>query len=252
MCTIIDNILGSVEKLKIEKTVCYGIESSNPEKTFKSNENIEVVACGLYSNKDPQKGDYRYRLDIEIKNKKNDSCDKRLIVLLMNPSNTYPKTGFDYTIENIIRIAYKMKYKRIIVFNSSPYIDGNSDTQICNNCLQPDEDYKKMNTDYIVNQINRLSEDIDFMLAWGGNKNKVTNEQEYLKAIFNFFNKKNARAIINVYRRTKNKPCHASIRVQNKYGYISDFLKNKNSFEPLEIIKLKSSDIYKLRIPRNL
>ena len=68
MCTIVDNILGSVEKLKIEKTVCYGLKSSKPEKRFESDENIYVSAYGLYNNKNPQKGDYRYRLDIEIKN----------------------------------------------------------------------------------------------------------------------------------------------------------------------------------------
>ena len=34
---------------------------------------------------------------------------------------------FDYTIKNIIRMAYKLKYNKIVVFNSSPQIDGDGD-----------------------------------------------------------------------------------------------------------------------------
>ena len=240
MSTTKDIILGTIEVLEIKDSFPYSLGN------FISSEMINVIGRGYYNTDTPQNGDYRYRLDIEIQNEKDDYINKQLVALLMNPSNTYPDTGFDYTIKNIIRIAYKMKYKNIVVFNSSPYIDGNSDRQ--RNQQQNtsiNQNYIDNNTMYVNNYLTSTKV-FDFLIAWGGDKSKITNEQTYLQTYYNLKTEKDEIPIIYTYGKTKNnKPCHASIRVQNKYGYVSKFL-NDGKFIELEIIKrrYRNADLY--------
>ena len=75
---------------------------------------------------------YRYYIELEMNNPKN---NKTLVVLMLNPSNTFPemngkKSTVDGTVKNAVRIAYKAGYSKVIILNSFNYIDGNSLTAI--------------------------------------------------------------------------------------------------------------------------
>ena len=77
-------------------------------------------------------------------------------------------------------------------------------------------------------KIDSVKENSTFLIAWGGNDNKVTNIQNYMK-IFD-----DNKIDIFAYNKTKSgKPCHASIIVENCKKYISNFLDEANELMPL-------------------
>ena len=157
----------------------------------------------------------------------------------MNPSNTFASTDkskvFDYTIKNIIRVAYKLKYNKITVLNSYPRIDGDSNSQN----ISIDENIANINTEFIKDYVLKNKENSTLLIAWGGSNKKVTNMQKYLDVFYN------NKIEIYAYRKTSNnKPCHASILVENRYNYVSNFLNNDEKLKPL-CIKRNKKNQYK-------
>lgn len=230
---IIDK-LGKIYKINLKGTVNYKL----PNCTKLNDIILDVSGYGYYSSPNPQKHDYRYYLNIEIKNTKFKK-KKEFVAILMNPSNTFASTDkskiFDYTIKNVIRIAYKLKYNKITVLNSYPRIDGDSNSQN----MSIDENIAKINTEFIKDYVLKNKEKSTFLIAWGGNDKKVTNIQKYLEVFYN------NKIEIYAYRKTSNnKPCHASILVENCYNYVSNFLNNDEKLKPLSI-KCNKKNQYK-------
>lgn len=149
---------------------------------------------------------------------------------MMNPSNTFPEregmdSTVDDTVKNIIRMAYKLrKYKRIIILNSFSLISGT-----VKNVQEDDCQTKNLE---IINSFINTNRQIDYLLAWGSKALDINKIKSYLKNI--------DKGRIFVYKMTlKKAPCHPSVRVENRYKYVSEFLNQhdeKSSFIPYEII----------------
>lgn len=227
--------LGEIYKINIEGIVNYKFPNCTKLKDII----LDVSGYGYYSSPNPQKHDYRYYLSIEIKNTKFKK-GKEFVAILMNPSNTFASIDkskvFDYTIKNIIRIAYKLKYNKITVLNSYPRIDGDSNSQN----ISIDENIAKINTEFIKDYVLKNKKNSTFLIAWGGSNKKVTNMQEYLKVFYDNDIKTYA------YHKTRNnKPCHASVLVENRYNYVSNFLENNEETLMILNIKCDKKNLYK-------
>lgn len=110
--------------------------------------NLGVVGRGIYSdNNNPKTSKYRYYLEIDLNNSKNNNCI--LIALLMNPSNTFPDCGFDKTIINVINLAKKCHYKNLIILNAFPLIQSNSKSAQKDYESNPNSKENKTNTEFI-------------------------------------------------------------------------------------------------------
>ncbi len=199
------------------------------------NEKIFVKGFGYYDTNEPKrrKGprkDHRYYLEFNIDGRTNGNI---ITAIMMNPSNTFPasknkKSTIDFTVKNVIRMAYQLgKYSKIVILNSFALIDGNgAEAHSDNQSLQ------KKNLDIIEAYI-KENKDSDYLLAWGNNAEDTDKIRNFLKN--NISENK-----ILVYKTTKNGnyPCHPSIRVENSYKYVSDFLNTHNKNDSFEVYKL--------------
>ena len=220
-------LFNNLHKLTIKDCFDLYIHKFNNYNYKFKNEKIEVSGFGYYDKKYPKQGDHRFYLELSIEQRKE---GETLAVIMMNPSNTFPEieereSTVDDTVKNIIRMAYKLKkYNRIIILNSFSLISGT-----IKNIKEDDCQTKNIE---IINFFINTNKEIDYLLAWGSKAVDIDNIKNYLKNI-------DGRRIF-VYKMTlKKAPCHPSIRVENRYKYVSEFLNQhdeKSSFIPYKII----------------
>lgn len=213
-------ILGKIYKVSVEKDIF--IDSHH--KNTKNNSKINVKGFGFYDKKNPEqeKGN-RYYLELEI-NELEKKEEKKLIVIMMNPSKTY-NNKIDASVANATRLAYKAKeYSKIVILNSFPLIDGNGKTA--------SKTFKKKVNDNENNEINNNLKFIEeyikqnlqetYLIAWG---DKVENRSKLIDLI------KQLKYIKTYYGITnKGNPYHCNQLIENKYKAITNF-KNLISLE---------------------
>ena len=209
----------------------------------KNNENnclIEVNGFAYYDCETPKaKSDcYRYYLELEMNNPKN---NKTLVVLMLNPSNTFPemngkKSTVDGTVKNAVRIAYKAGYSKVIILNSFNYIDGNSLTAI-KSTKQTSND---INTKIILNV---LKEHKDLMIAWG-TKVRQKDKNNILSSIWDIAT--DLKIFAYAWNEHSNCPYHPATRVDNKNnGFpLTKILTDKTNL--LELAVKKQNDKFDL------
>lgn len=191
---------------------------------------FEVKGFGICNDDNFDKGSFRYYLEFEIINPQGNKGN--LVSIMMNPSSeTNPNNNkIDSTVTNVIRMAYVSGYSKVIILNSFPYINGNGTESLEKNNNSKDSQENKLNKDFINNflKANVNNQDIDILLAWGGNiKNTVEDYSKFLKPYENQ-NK------IYVYNITKNSfPMHPSPFNKEK---VNNALKSKTC---LKNVKLK-------------
>ncbi len=220
-------LFNNLHKLTIKDCFDLHIQKSNNYNYKFKNEKIKVSGFGYYDKKYPKQGDHRFYLELSIEQQKE---GETLAVIMMNPSNTFPEregmdSTVDDTVKNIIRMTYKLrKYKRIIILNSFSLISGT-----VKNVQEDDCQTKNLE---IINSFINTNKQIDYLLAWGSKALDINKIKSYLKNI--------DKGRIFVYKMTlKKAPCHPSVRVENRYKYVSEFLNQhdeKSSFIPYEII----------------
>ena len=184
-------------------------------------EKIKVTGFGYYDTDEPKRknNNHRYYLELEIKGITNTNT---LTAIMMNPSNTFPnsknkKSTIDSTVKNVIRMAYLLKYSKIIVLNSFALIDGDGKNTHSDNS-------QKKNLAIIEAYI-KENKNSDYLLAWGNNAEDTDKICKYLKDNID----KNK---IFVYKKNKNgNPCHPGIRVENLYKCVSEFLEESKFIE---------------------
>lgn len=195
-----------------------------------------VQGFGVYDKK--LEIENRFCLYIELEN---NNTNKSLTVLLMNPSNTFPKDiaekksckpGFDQTIRNLITFANEKEYNQIVVLNTFPYIESNSNTAN-KNCKN-----NELNKKFIEKIINNSKE---VLVAYGSNIDEDLHN-EYLELLKKI---KKEKKDIKLYTYTKNltknknRPRHLSSR---SYNRVKD--EDKGLFK-LEIVE----DKYQIQAP---
>ncbi len=209
-------------------------------KNNKNNCLIEVKGFAYYDCETPKaKSDcYRYYLELEMNNPKN---NKTLVVLMLNPSNTFPamngkKSTVDGTVKNAVRIAYKAGYSKVIILNSFNYIDGNSLTAI-KSMKQTSND---TNTTIILNV---LKEHKELMIAWG-TKVRQKDKNNILSSIWDIAT--DLKIFAYAWNKKSNCPYHPATRVDNKNnGFpLSKFLSDKTNL--LELAVKKQNDKFDL------
>lgn len=190
---------------------------------------FKVNGFGICEDDNFEKGKFRYYLEFDINSHGNKGS---LVSIMMNPSSeTDPANKkIDLTVTNVIRMAYVSGYSKVIILNSFPYINGNGTESLEKNNNSKDSQENKLNKDFINNflKANVNNQDIDILLAWGGNiKNTVEDYSKFLKPYENQ-NK------IYVYDITKNSfPMHPSPFNKEK---VNNALKSKTC---LKNVKLK-------------
>lgn len=205
-------------------------------KDREDNFDIEVEGLAYYNCEKPTAKTNCHRYYLELNIKKPNGNKGRLAVIMLNPSNTFPKKGVDATVKNVVRIAYKLGYSSVIILNSFSYIDGNSSTAKKNE--------NNNSGDYNLNIIsNVLNENKNLMIAWGTKisktiKNQILSRVSQIEGIniFAFAWNYNAGC-----------PFHPATRVydkQNKIHPLTEFLINKSK-EVLLVIN-KCEGIYTL------
>lgn len=189
------------------------------------NYKINVIGKGIYDTENPNIGNNRFHLELEIKEPKK---NKKLIAIMMNPSKTFPKkkekkSQIDRTVQNVIKIAYVCGYNKIYVKNIFSLINPDSKIQYTEN---------PFNTKEITKFLDKNK--YDTLIAWGENKEQYT--QDILKHL------KNRKLF--VWKLTKkNKPMHPS--PLNKH--INNFLQQTNP----KLIPIKFDNSGKLQVIKN-
>ena len=195
-----------------------------------SGANLTITGRGIYQHEDfdSNKPNYRYYLEINIPDVTGYSI---LTAIMLNPSNTFPdkKKGFDATVRNVIRIAKKCNYSKLIVLNISASINPNG-----NNFLETfDKNSKeeKFNQNFIKEYIK--SDCFDLLIAWGNKENRDITmlKKEYLETIA-----QNSRIHCKAYDWNINKQCpyHPSQQTDNLKLKSFQTMKEKN---PQHIIR---------------
>ena len=209
-------------------------------KNNKNNCLIEVNGFAYYDCETPKaKSDcYRYDLELEMNNPKN---NKTLVVLMLNPSNTFPemngkKSTVDGTVKNAVRIAYKAGYSKVIILNSFNYIDGNSLTAI----KTTKQSSTEINTKIISNV---LTEHKDLMIALG-TKVRQKDKNSILSSIWDIVT--DLKIYAYAWNKNSNCPYHPATRVDNKKnGFpLTKFLTGKTNL--LELSVKKQNDKFDL------
>ena len=191
------------------------------------NKSLNVIGYGIYDiNKKPhENANKRYYLEININGENNNS----LVALLMNPSKTYPDCGFDKTIQNVIKLAKKDKYKKLIILNSFPIIQSKGS--------KAKEEYieDKENEKFIELFLNNYDEPFDIFPACG---NLVPYDLfvKYVNQIDNCKNQ-NKKEIWSFAPLTKKgRPRHLSpIAVYNMWLF-NKYMKNNQDKQKLKIV----------------
>lgn len=216
------------------------------ENIRQSNPKINVSGTAYYNCESPKQKTncYRYCLELNVENfnTKTSISPKTLVVLMLNPSNTFPeqenkKSKLDSTVKNAVRIAFKKRYNKVIIINSFSYIDGNSNTA---KQFKIEDNEKKINLQIIENI---LSKNKDLLIAWG-TKIRAKDKNQILKFI------KPLKLNLFAYDLSKHSNCpyHLAQRVDSiKTGYpIRNFLENNKKLIPLKIEFDEVKNIYKL------
>lgn len=202
-------------------------------KNNKNNCLIEAKGFAYYNCETPKaKSDcYRYYLELEINNTKH---NKPLVVLMLNPSNTFPemdnkKSTVDGTVKNAVRIAYKAGYSKVIILNSFNYIDGNSLTAI----KSGKQSSNKINLTIISNVLTKHK---DLMIAWG-TKVRKKDKNTILNSILAI--NTDIKLYAYAWNKHSNCPYHPAARVDNKKnGFpLTKFLNDKAKLLDLDIKK---------------
>lgn len=205
-------------------------------KNNKDNCRIDVKGFAYYNCENPKaKSDcYRYYLELEINNSQD---NKTLVVLMLNPSNTFPemngkKSTVDGTVKNAVRIAYKAGYSKVIILNSFNYIDGNSITAI----KSANQTSNDINTKIILNV---LTEHKDLMIAWG-TKVRQKDKNIILSSIWDIVTDLNIYAY--AWNKNSNCPYHPATRVDNKKNDypLTKFLTGKTNLLKLAVKKQRN------------
>lgn len=215
-------------------------------KNNKNNCRIDVKGFAYYNSENPKaKSDcYRYYLELEINNSQD---NKTLVVLMLNPSNTFPemngkKSTVDGTVKNAVRIAYKAGYSKVIILNSFNYIDGNSITAI----KSANQTSNDINTKIILNV---LTEHKDLMIAWG---TKVCQKDKniILSSIWDIVT--DLKIYAYAWNKNSNCPYHPATRVDNKKNDypLTKFLTGKTNLQRLAVKKQRNK--FDLIIKKNI
>ncbi len=200
--TMLTNLINDDDKIKIPTDGIYKATVSFNKNTYNLQKDIKInlEAYAIYDCKNPKtkQGYNHYYLEFKIKNpikKRSWVESSTLVTLLQNPSNTLPKEDstikIDTTIQNVVRIAYLSGYKKIVVLNIFPLIDGNSsDTKKFLN-ENPNKSKTNINTEFIKKYFENNAKNFDFLIAWGSRSNilKQIKEAEYYSIINQIENK---------------------------------------------------------------
>lgn len=219
----VEEILNKIECTKLE-TIENTIAFRKKEKGEIENK-IEVCGFGIYEENQCIKGGHRYYLEFKLKNSEVDSS-KTMYVLLMNPSNTFPKKSIDSTIQNVIRVAYASKeFKKVVILNSFSKICGNGEEakkyfkQLENESNHKDVhvQFEKKNKNFVTTILN----DVDEILIACGDGVLEEQYQDYLsqlkdKKIWTYSNSLTLNS----------RPRHLSIRSSENRNQFYKFIKN--------------------------
>ena len=219
----VEEILNKIECTKSE-TIENTIAFRKKEKGEIENK-IEVYGFGIYEGNKCTKGGNRYYLEFNLKNNEIDS-QKTMYVLLMNPSNTFPKKSIDSTIQNVIRVAYASKeFKKVVILNSFSKICGNGEEakkyfkRLGNESNHKDVhvQFEKKNKDFVTTILN----DVDEILIACGNGVLEEQYQDYLsqlkdKKIWTYSNSLTSNS----------RPRHLSIQHPENRNQFYEFIKN--------------------------
>ena len=212
----------------------------------KSGEKINVKGRGIYEHDDfsGTGTNYRYYLEIDIPEV---SSDKTLTAIMLNPSKTYPnkKNGFDSTVRNVIRIAQKCNYSKLVILNISAVINPKGNDFL--NKFNPESPEEKLNQEFIKRYLQICCSDL--LIAWGNKENRNIKQlkKQYINIIFDCHD---IHCKAYDWNTKENCPYHPSQQTDNlkltsyqskdkKEHIIRYFLKNRNELLPLEIKNCK-------------
>lgn len=213
-----------------------------------------VQGFGVYDKK--LEIENRFCLYIELENSnKNNNTNKSLTVLLMNPSNTFPKNiakqkkckpGFDQTIRNLIEFLIKIvnqknankKYNQVVVLNTFPYIESNSN-EANKNCKNNELNEIFINEEFINKEFIKeiINKSKEVLVAYGSCVKK-----ELHKECLKLLKDRNDLTLYTYAKnltKNKNRPRHLSPR---SYNRVKD--EDKGLFK-LEIVE----DKYQIQAP---
>lgn len=206
----------------------YNYSAPIEDKYFKNK--IDAVGFGVYDNDKNAK--HRYCLIINLpKNKK-----ENLYILLMNPSNTYPKgmnntknSKFDSTIRNAIKLAYTLEYSNVVILNSFSYIE--SDSKKANEYYKNNTTENEINKNFIKKLL-KTEQNTDLLVACG---DKVKKElyDNYIKIINDNIKHLNIKTYAKKLT-ADGRPRHLSTQSSINRELFNETLKNKKLYS-LEI-----------------
>lgn len=201
---------------------------------------FKVNGFGICKDDQFDKGSFRYYLEFDIINPQGNK--RNLVSIMMNPSSETNPTNnqkIDSTVTNVIRMAYVSGYSKVIILNSFPYINGNGTESLEKNNNSKGSQENKLNKEFINKFLKdkENNQDIDILLAWGGNiKNTV---EDYSKSLEPYEEQNK----IYVYDITKNSfPMHPSPFNKEK---VNNALKSKTC---LKNVKLKCEQRKKIAV----
>lgn len=210
-----------VEKKVYWKNKEIKIDINITEKSF------TVNGFGICENDNFEESNFRYYLEFDI----NNPLEKKgtIVSIMMNPSDkTNPENNLiDSTVTNVIKMAYVSGYSKVIILNSFPYINGNGKESL--NEKNNSEDKNKLNREFIYEFLKENVNNVDILLAWGGQiKNTIADFNEVLKPY-------NTNEKIYVYDITADKfPMHPSpYNEENVQNAIND---GKNCFKKVTLL----------------
>ncbi len=230
------------QKTEFSKSATVSINNSNIP-TLKREIKIELDTYSVYDSKSPKQNTNRYYIEFKIKNnpltitKRN---TETLVTLLQNPSNTFPteKMVIDETVQNVIKMAYLNGYKKIVVLNTKPLINGNSKATEAKYINSDNTQKLIINSKFIQEYLNNYSKNADFLVAWGTNKsilNEIINN-EYIELI-----NKNFKDRIWAYDTTKkNYPRHPGSWSPHNNKPVRDFLEKSLNQSSLTFYKINN------------
>lgn len=220
--------ISTITPFKFDISDCFELFT---DKNREDNCHLNVNGFAYYNCENPKaKTDCcRYYLELNIEKAEQ---NKTLVVLMLNPSNTFPemngkKSTIDGTVKNTIRIAYKAGYSKVIILNTFNFIDGNSITAM--------KSAKETSNEISIRIIsNVLTEHKDLMIAWG-TKVRKKDKAKILSSIWDKATGLNIFAY--AWNFNSNCPYHPATRVDNiKNNYpLTNFLTGNGKLTKLAI-----------------
>ena len=169
----LNNIFEKIKNAKVE--ICKN------DINLPTGDKVSVTGFGVCENNDYSENSYRYYLEFNID--KPLSKKGTLFSILMNPSNkTNPNKNIDWTIQNVIKMAYIVGYSKVVILNSFALIQSNGNLAEKN---FEDNNFEKLNKKFIKEFINKNS-DKDILCAWG-TKSKIADLEFVNKSLKNKF-----------------------------------------------------------------